>query len=76
MSPKTKPRILLVDDEDDIRASLRMILDYEGLESIEASNGPEALDRAGYTLCEVGNTEAARLDGGMSCLSLRFTPPS
>ena len=28
----------------------------------------------GYQVREVGNSEAARLDGGMSCLSLRFTP--
>jgi len=33
------------------------------------------LDRAGFTVVTVGNTEAAKLDGGMSCLSLRFTPP-
>ena len=36
----------------------------------------DALDAAGYTIREVGNSEAAKLDGGMSCLSLRFTPPS
>jgi len=35
----------------------------------------EALDKAGYTVREVGNSEAAKLDGGMSCLSLRFSPP-
>lgn len=35
----------------------------------------EALDRAGYRVRRIGNTEAAKLDGGMSCLSLRFTPP-
>lgn len=29
---------------------------------------------AGYTLREIGNSECAKLDGGMSCLSLRFTP--
>ncbi|MEM9140957.1 MAG: arginine deiminase family protein [Pseudomonadota bacterium] len=34
----------------------------------------DALDRAGYRVREVGNSEAAKLDGGMSCLSLRFTP--
>ncbi len=26
----------------------------------------------GYQVCEIGNTECAKLDGGMSCLSLRF----
>ena len=34
----------------------------------------EALDRAGFDLRQIGNSEAAKLDGGMSCLSLRFTP--
>lgn len=29
---------------------------------------------AGYDLREIGNSEAALLDGGMSCLSLRFRP--
>jgi len=32
------------------------------------------VERAGYTVREIGNSECARLDGGMSCLSLRFTP--
>jgi dimethylargininase len=35
----------------------------------------ETLARAGYDVCEIPNSEAAKLDGGMSCLSLRFTPP-
>lgn len=33
----------------------------------------EALAGAGYRLRAVPNTEAAKLDGGMSCLSLRFS---
>ncbi len=36
----------------------------------------ETLDSAGYTLRAIGNSECAKLDGGMSCLSLRFTPPA
>ena len=35
----------------------------------------EILSDAGYNVKEVGNAVAAKLDGGMSCLSLRFTPP-
>ena len=35
----------------------------------------ETLAKAGYDLRGIPNTEAAKLDGGMSCLSLRFTPP-
>lgn len=39
---------------------------------------PRTRDRilaAGYTVQEIGNSECAKLDGGMSCLSLRFSPP-
>ena len=32
------------------------------------------LQEQGFEVCEVGNSEAAKLDGGMSCLSLRFSP--
>ncbi len=38
---------------------------------------PATRDRlvtAGYKVTEIGNSECAKLDGGMSCLSLRFTP--
>lgn len=32
------------------------------------------IEAAGYRVVEIGNSECARLDGGMSCLSLRFSP--
>lgn len=32
----------------------------------------ELLDRHGYEVVEIDNTDCAKLDGGMSCLSLRF----
>ncbi|MCP4185943.1 MAG: dimethylarginine dimethylaminohydrolase [Hyphomicrobiales bacterium] len=32
----------------------------------------EMLDVAGYEVIEINNSECAKLDGGMSCLSLRF----
>ncbi|MCY1127280.1 dimethylarginine dimethylaminohydrolase [Frigidibacter sp. RF13] len=35
----------------------------------------ERLAKAGYRVVSVGNSECAKLDGGMSCLSLRFSPP-
>jgi two-component system nitrogen regulation response regulator NtrX len=38
-----KPRILVVDDEEPIRKTLRMALEYEGYDVVEASSGPEAL---------------------------------
>jgi dimethylargininase len=31
---------------------------------------------SGFQVREIGNSECAKLDGGMSCLSLRFTPRS
>lgn len=34
----------------------------------------DAVAAAGFTVHEIGNSECAKLDGGMSCLSLRFTP--
>lgn len=32
----------------------------------------DILDKAGFSVVEVNNSECAKLDGGMSCLSLRF----
>lgn len=37
-------------------------------------NTRDAIAKAGFTVREIGNSECAKLDGGMSCLSLRFTP--
>lgn len=34
----------------------------------------ETLRRKGYEVREIGNSECAKLDGGMSCLSLRLSP--
>jgi two-component system nitrogen regulation response regulator NtrX len=41
-----KSRILVVDDEAEIRRSVRMILEYEGYEVLEASSGPEGVATA------------------------------
>jgi two-component system nitrogen regulation response regulator NtrX len=40
-----KPCILVVDDEQDIRSSLKRILEYEGIVFEEAASGAEALQR-------------------------------
>jgi DNA-binding NtrC family response regulator len=37
-------RVLVIDDEDAIRKSLRMVLEYEGYEFLEAASGPEGLE--------------------------------
>src|SRR5580765_2248787 len=52
-----KSRILVIDDEAEIRRSVRMILEYEGYEVIEASSGPE-----GGTLVERESPDLVFLD--------------
>jgi two-component system nitrogen regulation response regulator NtrX len=37
-------KILVIDDEADVRKSLRMVLEYEGYECLEAASGPEGLE--------------------------------
>jgi len=44
MKNKPKAKILVVDDEENIRKSLKMILEYEGYIFLEAVDGEEALD--------------------------------
>ena len=39
-----RARILVIDDEEAIRKSLRMVLEYEGYDLIEAASGPEGLE--------------------------------
>lgn len=41
---RRKAKILVVDDEENIRKSLKMILEYEGYSFLEAADGEEALD--------------------------------
>ena len=41
MSPK--PKVLVVDDEEAIRSSLRMIFEYEGYECLLAATGPDGM---------------------------------
>jgi two-component system nitrogen regulation response regulator NtrX len=38
-----KPRILVVDDEESIRKTMRMTLEYEGFEVLEAASGVEGI---------------------------------
>ncbi len=44
MKGRLKEKILVVDDEENIRKSLKMILEYEGCQFLEAADGEEALD--------------------------------
>jgi len=43
MKSHHKAKILVVDDEENIRKSLKMILEYEGYQFLEASSGAEAI---------------------------------
>ncbi|MGH9308675.1 MAG: sigma-54-dependent transcriptional regulator, partial [Vicinamibacterales bacterium] len=52
-----KPRILVIDDEAEIRRSVRMILEYEGYDVMEASSGPE-----GVALAEKESPDLVFLD--------------
>ena len=52
-----KARILVIDDEAEIRRSLRMILEYEGYDVIEASSGPD-----GVALAEKESPDLVFLD--------------
>jgi len=45
MSSTGTPSILVVDDEQDIRSSLKRILEYEGMVFSEAASGPQALQQ-------------------------------
>ncbi len=44
MKPERSARILVIDDEENIRKSLRMILEYEGYEFFEAATGEDGLE--------------------------------
>jgi len=57
MSATRKPHILVVDDEEDIRSSLKRILEYEGMTLDEAASGPQALE-----LAAAGEPDAVLLD--------------
>ncbi len=52
-----KPSILVVDDEESIRKTLRMALEYEGYDVVEASSGSEAIE-----LCQKNPPDLTFLD--------------
>lgn len=64
-------RVLLVKDEEEAASNC---IRFNNLVIMTAGfpRTAEMLDQAGYRVVEINNTECAKLDGGMSCLSLRF----
>ena len=58
MRSERKARILVIDDEENIRKSLKMILEYEGYEFFEAGTGEDGLE----TLRETVGIDLVLLD--------------
>ena len=50
-------RILVVDDEEDVRRVACTFLEDAGYETTEASNGPEGLEVLGHTTCDLVVTD-------------------
>ncbi len=71
-------RILLVDDEEPLRASLRMMLELDGHQVTEASNGAEALSL--FTIDEfdlvITDFEMPVMEGNELAVSIKLLAPS
>lgn len=71
-------RILLVEDQEPIRAALRMMLELDGHRVIEASNGAEALNL--FTIGEfdlvITDFEMPMMEGNELAASLKLLAPS
>jgi two-component system nitrogen regulation response regulator NtrX len=50
MKPERSARILVIDDEEGIRKSLKMILEYEGYDFFEAPTGEDGLEKLKETV--------------------------
>ena len=74
MGSDTKPRILIVDDEPDLVAVLRLGLQMEGFEVIEAADGEEGLRKAQQEKPDlmVLDLMLPRMDGYQVCRALKF----
>ena len=71
-------RILLVDDEEPLRASLRMMLELDGHQVTEAGNGAEALNF--FTIGEfdlvITDFEMPMMKGNELAVSIKLLAPS
>uniref|UniRef100_A0A832I3N7 Response regulator n=1 Tax=Eiseniibacteriota bacterium TaxID=2212470 RepID=A0A832I3N7_UNCEI len=69
-----KPRILIVDDEADLVAVLRIGLEVEGFEVIDAADGEDGLRRAREDRPDlvVLDLMLPKLDGYKVCRALKF----
>ena len=57
-----RPRVLLAEDDDDIRSVIAAILRWDGYEVVEASNGAELLERVGDLLLAAEKGDAPTAD--------------
>ncbi len=71
-------RILLVEDEEPLRACLRMMLELEGHQVTEASNGAEALNifASGHFDLVITDFEMPVMKGNMLAVRLKLLVPS
>jgi CheY-like chemotaxis protein len=71
-------RILLVEDEEAVRACLRMLLELEGHEVTDASNGAEALDlfTIGQFDLVITDFEMPVMKGNELAVSIKLLAPS
>ena len=74
MATDGKPRILIVDDEPDLVAVLRLGLQMEGFDVIEAADGEEGLRKAQQEKPDlvVLDLMLPRMDGYQVCRTLKF----
>ena len=74
MAGDGKPRILIVDDEPDLVAVLRLGLQMEGFEVLEAADGEEGLRKAQQEKPDllVLDLMLPRMDGYQVCRTLKF----
>lgn len=68
-------RVILVADGEEIAANAIRINQYVYV-STGFDRTEEKVRRSGFDVGCISTSELAKLDGGLSCLSLRFTPPA
>lgn len=69
-------KILIADDEEDIRLIIRLALEDKGYAILTASNGLEALEKAGAEKVDLIILDAAmpKMDGYEACRRLKDNP--
>ena len=73
-----KKRIMFADDDPEIREALRLLLNCEGYDTVEASCGEEVLDRMDHTVdLVILDVMMPRMNGYAVCAELRkrYTVP-